>query len=542
MLLKRRFLKVGDRRVHYVCAGAGPPVVLIHSSPANVRLLDKEIHRLSADFTVFAFDTPGFGLSDPLPGQKLTVADLADAMADTLAAIGMPRCPIFGTHTGAAIALELGVRHPGVATGLVLDGIPAFTDEECAQLFGDYFRALPLSDLGRQYSETWTRFRDQSIWFPWTHRFPEQLNAYDLSPPHSTHLWVSMYFEAAEHYSPAYRAASFYGEQALHAAAALTLPAVICATTSDMLYPHMARLPALKPGQLIVDIGDSYERKRELIAASFVRFGADGPAPVDNLSIVSSTCIERQFVDGRQGQLHFRHCGDRATPAVLLIHDAPGSSEQSEDLIARLAHDHFVIAPDLPGHGESDAPTTPPTLAEYASDLAQLLQTLGVKSAAVYGIGFGSSAALAFADSYPEQVIAITLDALALPDAVQAAAMKAHYAPPIAIEPDGAHWYRTWLMLRDAQVYFPWYEPTLAALRRVPADFSARPLHRHTMDVMRGHASYGHLIHAALAEDAARLLARLHVRPTIVDNPATPLSAYNNQLRALVAALDISAA
>ena len=138
MPIVRRFQQVGDRRVHYFRSGDGPPAVLIHSSPANARLLFKEIERLSRDFTVFAFDTPGFGLSDPLPLTTMTVADLADAMARTLDAIAMPRCPVFGTHTGAAIALELGVRHPERMTVLVLDGVPAFTDAECDAFFGDY--------------------------------------------------------------------------------------------------------------------------------------------------------------------------------------------------------------------------------------------------------------------------------------------------------------------------------------------------------------------------------------------------------------------
>ena len=249
MQVKRRFLQIGQRRVHYFRAGEGPPAVLVHSSPANARLLLKEMECLAPGHTVFAFDTPGFGLSAPLPGEVLTVADLADALAETLDAIAMPRCPIFGTHTGAAIALELGVRHPERATGLVLDGVPAFTAAECEAYFGTYFQKMLPSDLGGHYAEAWTRFRDQSVWFPWTNRTPANHNPYDLGPAQSTHLWVQMFFEAAEGYVPAYRAASFYGARAVAAAAALTLPAVYCATDTDMLHPHLARLPPMKPGQ-----------------------------------------------------------------------------------------------------------------------------------------------------------------------------------------------------------------------------------------------------------------------------------------------------
>jgi pimeloyl-ACP methyl ester carboxylesterase len=528
--IRRRFLQVGGRRVHYLRAGDGPPAVLVHSSPANARLLVKEIAHLARDHTVFAFDTPGFGLSDPLPGATLSVADLADALAETLAAIGMPRCPLFGTHTGAAIGLEFGVRHPDRVTGLMLDGVPAFTGDECERFFGGYFQPIPPTPLGGQYAETWTRFRDQSIWFPWTNRTPEHLNRYDLSPPHSTHLWASMYFEAAEHYTPAYRAASFYGARAIAAAAELTVPAAFCATETDMLHPHLDRLPPMRDGQAIVPIGSSYERKRQLIAERFALYGADGPAPADRDAIRSSTGVARQFVDGDAGQLHLRHAGDRGAPPLLLLHDAPGSGEQAEALVAELAMRFFVVAPDLPGNGESDAFASAPDADTLAGSALAVLDRLGIERAVVYGIGFGASIALALADRHPDRAAALVVQGLALPDAEERADMQARYAPPVAIEPDGAHWYRTWLMLRDMQVYWPWYNRTLAGQRRVDADFGARPLHRRTMDVMRAHASYGQLIHAALDHDAAAALGALAVPLVQVRDPQVPLSAHDARL------------
>ena len=537
--IRRRFLQVGARRVHYVRCGEGSPVVLIHSSPANISLLAKEIERLSADHSVFAFDTPGFGLSDPLPLATMTVADLADAMADTLAAIGMPRCPVFGTHTGAAIALELGVRHPDRVSGLVLDGVPAFTDAECAAYFGDYFRPLPPSNLGGHYAEAWTRFRDQSIWFPWSERVPANLNAYDLGPPHSTHLWVSMFFEAADHYAPAYRAASFYGARAIAAVGELMLPAVFTATESDMLYPHMDRLPPLAADQAIVPIGDSFRQKRDLIADAFARYAVAADPPADRDAIGSTATVARQFVDTGSRQIHVRHAGDRSSPALLLVHDAPGSSEQSASLIAALAERFFVVAPDLPGCGESDAFGKKPTVAMFADDLARLLTTIGVDRAALYGIGFGSSVALAFANAHPGRTVALALQGLLLPDAGERADMRDRYAPPIAIAADGGHWYRTWLMLRDSQVYWPWYDRRRAALRRVDADFAARPLHRWTMDVMRAAATYGDLIRACLDDDAAKALGTANAAVFRIVQSQTPLSVHDDRFAALCPAAPV---
>jgi pimeloyl-ACP methyl ester carboxylesterase len=530
MQLKRRFVQVGARRVHYLRAGDGPPVVLIHSSPANAWLLLKEIEHLSEAYTVFAPDTPGFGLSEPLPLAEMKVADLADALAETLAAMDMPVCPMFGSHTGAAIALEFGSRYHDRITGLVLDGVPAFTKEECDAYFGEYFRDLPATVLGGQYAEVWTRFRDQSIWFPWSERRPENLNPYDLGTPQSTHLWTSMFFEAQDTYKPAYRAATYYSDGALAAAAALTTPAIYTATDTDMLFPHMARLPALKLGQEIRRIGASYAAKRELIAEGFARFGGADSAPGDKDAIGSSKGVARQFVDGAHGgQVHLRHAGDRASPPLLLVHDAPGSAAQWEPLIAALGRHWFVIAPDLPGNGESDAFTDGgPAIADYAKAAATVLDQLEIQTAQIYGIGFGSSVAVELARAHPHRVSGLAMRGLLLPNPEERDALAANYAPPIVIERDGGHWYRTWLMLRDSLVWWPWYERRKDNLRRTPADFDAKRLHKWTLDVMRRLESYGQLIRAALKHDACAALAEVRAPVLWLTDPLTPLSAYDH--------------
>ena len=73
--------------------GNGPPALFVHSSPANSSYVVNDMASVADSFTCFAFDTPGFGLSDALPGDILTVAELADALAETLNAIGMPMRP-----------------------------------------------------------------------------------------------------------------------------------------------------------------------------------------------------------------------------------------------------------------------------------------------------------------------------------------------------------------------------------------------------------------------------------------------------------------
>ena len=539
--IRRRFLQVGARRVHYLRAGDGPPVVLIHSSPANAWFLRPEIEFLAANWTVFAFDTPGFGSSEPLPLETMAVADLADSMAETLDAAAMPPCPVFGSHSGAAIALELAVRHPERVTGVVLDGVPAFTDEECEAFFGDYFRKLPVSDLGGHYSDVWTRFRDQSTWFPWSHRHPDHLNGYDLSSPQGTHLWASMYFEAAETYTPAYQATSHYGARAISAVAELQRPAIFTATTTDMLYPHMSRFPVLKPGQDIREIGTSHRARHALIAEGFARFGSSLSVPADRNALSASSIVSRQFIDGPDdGQIHLRHAGDPANPLLLLIHDAPGSASALEPLMLVLAEQHFVVAADLPGHGESDRfEEGRPTLDRFVRAAVSVLDHSVARPAQIVGFGFGTSVAVQLAHDRPDLVSGVVMAGLLGGPVPDRAALSRNYTPPIAIEADGAHWYRTWLMLRDSLIWWPWYERTKAAQRPTPQNFNGPRLHRWTLEVMRCRETYGCLVKAALDHNATALIDALCMPVCLVAGATSPLSIYDADLVARHPALNV---
>ena len=535
----RGFIMVDGRDVHYRAVGDGPPALFIHSSPTNSSFVLGDMHAQADRFRCIAFDTPGFGLSDPLPLAAMTVADLAEATAAAMAALGLPPLPVYGTHSGAAIALELGYRYPERVTGLVLDGVPIFTREEVAG-FADarYFAPLVPDVLGGHYAATWTRFRDQSLWFPWYSRRPETLNEYDLGDPASLHRWASMFFAAAAHYGPAYRACVTYCDDALVAAAGLTVPAVYTATPTDMLRPHLTRLPPLKPTQRIVEI-DGVAQKQALTGESFAWFGSGAPVADPPVALASTDRLRRQFVmdDDRPQLLRFH--GDRSRPVVLLLHDVPGSARMAEARIAERAQDRFVVAPDIPGSGESAPLAADAPLAAYAAALWRLCDALGIDAAEIEGHGFGASLALEMAAAAPGRCRRLAIDGLLLPDPAERADLRAQYAPPIAIERDGAHWYRLWLRLRDELVYWPWFDTRRAALRRAPTVFDAIALHERTVEAMKQHAGYQHYLHAALAQDAAVRLADCAVP---VDRIADPLSAigaaYGERLAALLVARD----
>lgn len=535
-IMHHAFLTVGDRQVHYRRVGQGPPALFIHSSPANGSFVVDDMLAQADRYTCFAFDTPGFGLSDPLPLATMTVADLADATAAAMEAIGLPPVPVYGTHSGAAIALELGYRHPGKVTGLVLDGVPIFTHEEVAPLMDGYFAPLVADVQGGHYAATWTRFRDQSIWFPWCIKTPENLNDYDLGSPDSIHRWTQMFFAAAAHYAPAYMAVTSYCQGAVKAVAGLVPPVMFTAAQTDMLYPHLQRLPPLRDGQLIATIGTSLDRKRALTRDRFADYGSAGPPPAITTALTATVKILRQFSMDQDRPQMLRYLGDPSHPPLMLLHDAPGSGLMLQDRMTALAANHFVVAPDIPGSGDSAGLAEHADLADYAAAMWRLCDRLDLDRVALEGRGFGASLAIEMAVQAPARCTRVAIDGLLLPDPAQRAELTAHFAPPIAIERDGAHWYRLWLRLRDSLVYWPWYDTRRDALRRVSTRFDAWDLHDWTVAVMQQGQVCHHFPNAVLRHDAMHCLAACIVPIERIVDPLSALgAAYGETLDALLA-------
>ena len=100
-----RTILAGHRTIGYRRFGDGPPVALLHASPRSSAALLPLGMRLADRFTVFAFDTPGFGWSDPLPIDRPDAEDYAAALIEAFDVLGLRRVPLYGSHTGASIAV-----------------------------------------------------------------------------------------------------------------------------------------------------------------------------------------------------------------------------------------------------------------------------------------------------------------------------------------------------------------------------------------------------------------------------------------------------
>ena len=98
----------------------------------------------------------------------------------------------------------------------------------------------------------------------------------------------------------------------------------------------------------------------------------------------------------------------KGTPLVL-IHGYPLDHTIWNDVLPLLENDFDLILPDVRGFGESTTVETPYTMTNIASDLAALLETLGIEKTALAGHSMGGYVALAFAKAFPDKTAGLAL-------------------------------------------------------------------------------------------------------------------------------------
>jgi pimeloyl-ACP methyl ester carboxylesterase len=103
----------------------------------------------------------------------------------------------------------------------------------------------------------------------------------------------------------------------------------------------------------------------------------------------------------------YREAGEG--PALLLVHGMAGTSENWDAVIGPLARRHTVIAPDFPGHGESEPGGGDYSLGGLASGLRDLLAVLGHDRATLVGHSLGGGVAMQFTYQFPEAVERLAL-------------------------------------------------------------------------------------------------------------------------------------
>jgi pimeloyl-ACP methyl ester carboxylesterase len=131
------------------------PWVLLHHSASDSRSLEHLGDALAAKgLSTIAFDTPGFGMSDPL--ETPSIAGFAEAVTAGMKSLGLEHWSVFGHHTGASIALRVAAEARDSVDRAALSGIllPEAGDRtRLAKALGP----LPIDSAGSHLMSAWER-------------------------------------------------------------------------------------------------------------------------------------------------------------------------------------------------------------------------------------------------------------------------------------------------------------------------------------------------------------------------------------------------
>ena len=119
---KGKFVEVDGVRLHYIDAGHGVPVVLIHGNGSMVEDFECSglIDMAAARHRVIAFDRPGFGHSERPRTTIWNHHAQADLLFKAMAKIGVVKATVLGHSWGCSVALAIAERHPQAVKALVL--------------------------------------------------------------------------------------------------------------------------------------------------------------------------------------------------------------------------------------------------------------------------------------------------------------------------------------------------------------------------------------------------------------------------------------
>ena len=251
------------------------PLLMFHPSPSSSLFLMPLIQELGLTRRVIAFDTLGQGDSCSPSNNPSSMTEIADALYRAFMATNYahPHFDLFGTHTGARIAIEMSLQHVEQVSHLIIDGM-GISDG----FYQEYARYVDLSSYidqdGTQFVKAWQRMRDGYIFWPPYQRSVSNLRQRGLPTAGAMHAEAIEIFKGITTSHITYQAALEYpaGERLPQ----IRVPTLVTCAREDTPYRFQEDVAALIPGS--------------------TRLDHPGPDPIDQASTEDIEALCRLFI------------------------------------------------------------------------------------------------------------------------------------------------------------------------------------------------------------------------------------------------------
>jgi pimeloyl-ACP methyl ester carboxylesterase len=114
------FITLDGRTIHYTVQGSGPALVLVHGFGGSTLAWTKLTGYLKEQYTVYALDLLGFGLSDKPSDASYTLPAQADIVCALIKKLGLEQAVLIGHSMGGVIVADTQAKLPGTIKGIVM--------------------------------------------------------------------------------------------------------------------------------------------------------------------------------------------------------------------------------------------------------------------------------------------------------------------------------------------------------------------------------------------------------------------------------------
>ncbi|MFI0354189.1 alpha/beta fold hydrolase [Actinomadura sp. 9N407] len=227
-------------QLHYVEAGQGEPIILLHQTPRSLDEFAELVPLLAPSRRVIAMDMYGFGMSaKPDPSEPQTIEMYATGVLALVDALQLENFAVLGHHTGFFVASEVASRAPERVTAAVLSA-------------GEYMDAATRAAESEPKVDTATTQEDGSHLVQlWQDRYP----AYPVGRPDILNRFIRDALAPGLDPKNGHLACSRYMME--ERVGLVTCPILIVAATEDPVsYPHTERLQNGYPNAKSVQVSE----------------------------------------------------------------------------------------------------------------------------------------------------------------------------------------------------------------------------------------------------------------------------------------------
>ena len=208
--IQKNHIQLFGRPFFYRETGEGPLLFLLHPSPSHSGSMETMMQLLGTHFRVIAPDTPGYGQSASLDPAPETIEGYLPFIEQLVTHLQADRILLYGTATGAQLAIAYALAHPEKISHLFLDNVAHFEEDIRNQLLQQYFISLEPEIDGSHLTRLRQMVEQSCLFFPWFSTHADNRIADSLPPDAIIQQLVEEYLIAGTDYARAYRAAMLH--------------------------------------------------------------------------------------------------------------------------------------------------------------------------------------------------------------------------------------------------------------------------------------------------------------------------------------------